>query len=312
MGSWTKARVEILKLKEYCFTNLKDKELWPSYYERRYLEFLNFLDLFPDRKIEHVLELGCGVGYYSAFLAKIADHVTATDLESIDPVTHSPGLQITRDILKSLDVNNVTVMNASAESLPFPDNSFDMVFSSHVLEHVPDVNKAVSEINRVLRPGGINICIVPTTTDRIYALAYFYMYLLKRTVIKLFNLVFPAPKSVAMQGHASAEKSIAAAANAYLKYFPFPEPHGVLQSYTQELKHWTLSNWRRIITGSGRIKLVSQRGLQLNPVLPLSGVFFPIAGVKIYRLTRRVENKLSGLPVFKQLGLSTMVITEKQ
>jgi SAM-dependent methyltransferase len=41
--------------------------------------------------------------------------------------------------------------------IPFPDNSFDVVFCNHVLEHVTDDLKACSEFNRVLRPGGWGI-----------------------------------------------------------------------------------------------------------------------------------------------------------
>lgn len=45
--------------------------------------------------------------------------------------------------------------------LPFPDASFDLVFASHVLEHIFDDRAAVREIRRVLRPGGIAILPVP-------------------------------------------------------------------------------------------------------------------------------------------------------
>ena len=52
-------------------------------------------------------------------------------------------------------------MKADITNLPLPDNSYDVVFASHVLEHVPDDRKAVSEIHRILRPGGIAILPVP-------------------------------------------------------------------------------------------------------------------------------------------------------
>ncbi len=214
--------------------------------------------------------------------------------------------------MKTLTVDNVVVMDASAENLPYPDNSFDMVFSSHVIEHVPDVNKAISEINRVLKPGGLNICIVPTTTSRVYAFFDFYMYLLQRSCIKLFRMVFPSAKQTTSIGEEQNKKTFTETTSAYLKDFPFPPPHGVLKNYLSEVKNWTLSNWRKTVTKSGDIKLISQYGLQLNPVLSLSGVFFPVTGVKIYKLTRLMENKLSGVPFFKQCGISTMIITEKE
>jgi SAM-dependent methyltransferase len=59
-----------------------------------------------------------------------------------------------------LDMNGVD-FNVDIQSLPFSDNTYDFVFASHVLEHVPDDKKAISEIRRVLKPNGIAILPVP-------------------------------------------------------------------------------------------------------------------------------------------------------
>lgn len=45
-----------------------------------------------------------------------------------------------------------------------PDDSFDLILCSHVLEHVPDDRKAMSEFKRVLKPGGFAMLLVPITT----------------------------------------------------------------------------------------------------------------------------------------------------
>jgi SAM-dependent methyltransferase len=45
--------------------------------------------------------------------------------------------------------------------IPFPDDHFDVVICSHVLEHVPDDRKAMHELRRVLKPGGLAILLVP-------------------------------------------------------------------------------------------------------------------------------------------------------
>jgi len=54
---------------------------------------------------------------------------------------------------------------ASVESLPYPDDFFDLVFSHEVLEHVPDDRAAVAEAYRVLKPGGHLVVFVP---NRLY------------------------------------------------------------------------------------------------------------------------------------------------
>jgi SAM-dependent methyltransferase len=52
--------------------------------------------------------------------------------------------------------------------IKYPDNCFDVIYCSHVLEHVPDDRKAMAEFYRVLKPGGWAILQVPITTDRTF------------------------------------------------------------------------------------------------------------------------------------------------
>jgi SAM-dependent methyltransferase len=52
------------------------------------------------------------------------------------------------------------------QRLPFGDNTYDFVFASHVLEHIPDDSKAISEIRRILRPNGMAILPVPIYSEK--------------------------------------------------------------------------------------------------------------------------------------------------
>ncbi len=52
-------------------------------------------------------------------------------------------------------------LNADLCRLPFPDGSLDVVFASHVLEHIREDERAIAEIGRVLRPGGMAVLPVP-------------------------------------------------------------------------------------------------------------------------------------------------------
>lgn len=56
--------------------------------------------------------------------------------------------------------------NVDLQQLPFDDESYDFVFASHVLEHIPDDEKAISEIRRILRPNGIAVLPVPIVTEK--------------------------------------------------------------------------------------------------------------------------------------------------
>ncbi len=100
------------------------------------------------RGYERSLEIGAGTGYFSLNLlqAGVVREATCTDI--------SPGM------VSALAENaarlglGVKTARADAESLPFPDESFDLVLGHAVLHHLPDLRRAFSEFHRVLRPGG--------------------------------------------------------------------------------------------------------------------------------------------------------------
>ena len=72
---------------------------------------------------------------------------------------------------KNLDYTTADIESPLADVLmdvqdiPFDDNTFDVVFCNHVLEHVTDDNKAISELYRILKPGGLGIFQVPQDTN---------------------------------------------------------------------------------------------------------------------------------------------------
>ncbi len=96
----------------------------------------------------NALEIGSGTGYFSLNLlgAGAIETATCTDI--------SPGmLAALRENAESAGLEVETV-ETEAESLPFGDESFDLVFGHAILHHVPDLNHATAEFLRVLRPGG--------------------------------------------------------------------------------------------------------------------------------------------------------------
>jgi SAM-dependent methyltransferase len=58
-------------------------------------------------------------------------------------------------------VEKSALQTASAEELPFADNSFDVVIIKHIVEHLPNPEKAIAEIGRVIAPGGVLILSTP-------------------------------------------------------------------------------------------------------------------------------------------------------
>ncbi len=92
-----------------------------------------------------ILEVGSGTGANLDKLKKDAD-ITLTDPDSMM-------LKLLEKKMSGLGING-KAKRAAAENLPFPDNSFDTVVSTLVLCSVNDLEKSISEIKRVLVPGG--------------------------------------------------------------------------------------------------------------------------------------------------------------
>jgi ubiquinone/menaquinone biosynthesis C-methylase UbiE len=93
-----------------------------------------------------VLEIGLGIGADSIKWAMYAKSFTGIDL-TLESV------KATREHLQLMGMAGV-IMQGNAEQLSFLDESFDIVYSHGVLHHTSDIDKAFSEIYRVLRPGG--------------------------------------------------------------------------------------------------------------------------------------------------------------
>lgn len=98
-----------------------------------------------------VLDLGCGQGFYLPLYAQLG--LTATGVEP-DPV---PRVAAERKAAAL----GFTLVDATAERLPFPNASFDALVMSEVLEHLPDPTLALAEAARVLVPGGLLLVTVP-------------------------------------------------------------------------------------------------------------------------------------------------------
>ena len=93
-----------------------------------------------------VLEIGCGLGTDGAQFAEAGADYTGVDLTEA-------AVELARRRFELFDLPG-TFKTADAENLPFPDESFDLVYSHGVLHHTPETGKAIQEIHRVLRPGG--------------------------------------------------------------------------------------------------------------------------------------------------------------
>jgi SAM-dependent methyltransferase len=117
--------------------------VWRAGQERR----LVMIRRWCDTRGARILVDGCGLGAYAARLLEDSPHVYAFDIE----------LERAAVALQRAPRTHV----AAAEALPYPHDSFDVILSHEVLEHVQDDRAALVEMARVLRPGGRAIIFCP-------------------------------------------------------------------------------------------------------------------------------------------------------
>jgi ubiquinone/menaquinone biosynthesis C-methylase UbiE len=121
-----------------------------------------------------ILDLGCGPGSITIGLAAIATPASVLGLDQ-------GGTQFdrAREHCAQLGLSNVEFIEGSCYDIPLPDRSVDRVFSHALFEHLADPHRALAEIRRVLRPGGIvGLCspdwggfiLTPPTTEVDHAL----------------------------------------------------------------------------------------------------------------------------------------------
>lgn len=123
--------------------------VWRAGQQRR---LAMILEAAEERPQGHWLENGCGVGMYVEHLAPQASRVTGLEYD------FSRALEARQAVM---GVSNADVLCAAGEELPFADETFDLILSHEVLEHVRDDHLAVREMVRTLRSGGRVILFAP-------------------------------------------------------------------------------------------------------------------------------------------------------
>lgn len=96
------------------------------------------------KKPQRVLDMGCGSGRWDVLVAPLVGELVAADA--------SPeALSVAKRNLQAL---NISFVECTPETLPFPDGYFDFIFSLGVLHHVPDTQAAIQSLGSKLVPGG--------------------------------------------------------------------------------------------------------------------------------------------------------------
>jgi demethylmenaquinone methyltransferase/2-methoxy-6-polyprenyl-1,4-benzoquinol methylase len=127
------------------------------------------------------LDVCCGTADWTIALA-----------EAVGPTGKVTGLDFSQNMLnvgiekvKELGLDQVSLIHGNAMELPFPDNSFDYVTIGFGLRNVPDYLQVLKEMHRVLKPGGIAVCLETSQPILIGYKQLYYFYF--RFIMPLFG-----------------------------------------------------------------------------------------------------------------------------
>ena len=132
------------------------------------LEKAALAKVLAGRKYERALDVGIGNGRLLPIYAPHASHITGMDIssEQLDQATQAAS---------KLGLNFDTKLCQEASKIEIPDQSYDLIVCSRVLQHVFDWRESVAEFARILKPGG-NLVLLTYNRASIYGLKKYYQH----------------------------------------------------------------------------------------------------------------------------------------
>jgi len=216
---------------------------------------------FDMSNLGFILEVGCGSGINTAFLSGSAERIIATDLPDYDSTTHSLGIAVAKRLLERIGVKNAEIVSCSGEILPFRDNTFDLVFSSSVLEHIDDKERALKEMLRVAKPGGAVLFVIPTYIQSICAFVHLPLYMGKRILevahMKVFKRPLTATRTL-LPTKSDSARTNSTILDSFMKNhpdLPLPQPHGSYKNVFQEFNRQLPWRWTQLARKCGARKV---------------------------------------------------------
>jgi len=203
----------------------------------REYELNQIIPLIPQSS--SILEIGAGSGWQVKILAEHGFAVEAIDIDT----EQSPYTEHRVWPVRSYD----------GVHIPFDENSFDVVFSSCVLEHILNFNQIQSEIKRVLKPNGLAIHILPTSTWRFWSNISYYFAGAKKILFmilaKMGAMNAGADQSICKPKETQKSSKLAITKN--LLKIMVPPCHGVVGNCISEIYLFNRFRWISLFRGTG-------------------------------------------------------------
>lgn len=190
---------------------------------------------------ERGLEVGCGNGYQSNLIAKYCNKLIASDFN----------YERIKDNYRSDDVDYI---KCDAENLEnyFEKESFDLVFSSSLIEHLPSPEKYFLGAKNILKEGGILISVMPNVFWKVCQICLFYLNIFTIVVNKLARsnkkktVVDNKERNNSLVNNQKSEKKYSR-----IRYFLWLVPHGEYKTNVEELFMFRKKRWVEEIEKAG-------------------------------------------------------------
>ena len=252
---------------------IQEKRLRSVYAVRRYAHECQYGSVLNQvQPGMRVLDAGCGDGALSLMLAAKGAIVTGVDISR-------PNIESAKKYAEkaNLDVNFIV---GDAENLPFADNEFDIVVSSHVLEHIPDFDRGLVEVMRVTKKRAV--VAIPTILNgcsfvQVGGGQYYVKGPRSFLALPLGFLFMLGAKLLLREG---VDEGYAGSNNVHIFRFP-----GVMRKKIKKHKY----------------KLIYQEASTL--CVPYFEFLLPLS---------KALDKLRGAPFFRNLGYGTTFVIEKE
>jgi len=146
-----------IKQLRFVLTRWVHEQTWAHLENIRTCELDTVLRLLPAGG--RILEIGAGTGWQANSLKHRGYEVHAIDLPA-----------------SNYRENRIwPVIDYDGKNIPFADNTFDVIFSSNALEHIPHIREFQEELHRVLKPAGIAIHVIPSGSWRFWTNVAFFL-----------------------------------------------------------------------------------------------------------------------------------------
>jgi ubiquinone/menaquinone biosynthesis C-methylase UbiE len=150
--NWLREQEQYTEFVKLCYLDRDNLEAAKRFTaSEEFQEVAKLLKIKDRKKPIRVLDLGCGNGIASYAFASLGCDVTSVDPDLSDDV----GLMAADRLSNYTTDGSIKTIQATAESLPFSDNLFDVIYERQALHHFSDLLQGLSECSRVLKPGGL-------------------------------------------------------------------------------------------------------------------------------------------------------------